>query len=86
MGRILFFLALAVVAWVIFKSWKRKQLDANKPGVGTQQKDNIGRKVQEEILPCKHCGAYSPMSEGVVMQGRFYCGMEHARLAGEKVH
>jgi hypothetical protein len=36
-------------------------------------------------MPCQHCGAYSPMSEGVMMQGRFYCGMEHAKAAGEKV-
>src|SRR3546814_1609218 len=26
MGRILFFLGLALVAWILFKSWQRKQL------------------------------------------------------------
>ncbi|MCR2746119.1 PP0621 family protein [Limnobacter parvus] len=85
MGRILFFLGLALVAWMIFKSWQRKQLD-EKPSDKPKQKSSLGRKSQEEIMPCQHCGAYSPMSEGVLMQGRFYCGMEHAKAAGEKVH
>ncbi|WP_306480720.1 PP0621 family protein [Limnobacter sp.] len=85
MGRILFFLGLALLAWILFKSWQRKQL-GEKPGVDVKQKGNLGRKTQEEILPCQHCGAYSPMSEGVMMQGRFYCGLEHAKAAGEKVH
>lgn len=87
MGRILFFIGLAIVAYFLFKSWQRKQLDQEgQPAVKAKQKGNLGRKTQEEILPCQHCGAYSPMSEGVMMQGRFYCGMEHAKAAGEKVH
>ncbi|HEX4842150.1 MAG TPA: PP0621 family protein [Limnobacter sp.] len=85
MGRILFFVGLAIVVWVVWKAWQRKQLD-NQPGVKAQQKGNLGRKQQEEILPCRHCGAYSPLSEGVMMQGRFYCGLEHAKAEGEKVH
>ena len=85
MGRILFFLGLAFVAWILFKSWQRRRLD-EKPSLDTKKNGNIDRKTKEEILPCQHCGAYSPMSEGVMMQGRFYCGMEHAKAAGEKVH
>ena len=85
MGRILFFIGLALVALILFKNWQRKQL-GEKPGAKPKQTGNLGRKTQEEILPCQHCGAYSPVTEGVMMQGRFYCGIEHAKAAGEKVH
>ena len=40
---------------------------------------------KEAIYPCKHCGAYSPLSSGVMVEGRFYCGLAHAKAEGEKV-
>jgi hypothetical protein len=84
MGRLLFFLGLVVFVWFFFKSWQRKQLD-KKTDSNTQQKGSFSRKTEEEIRPCLYCGAYSPLSEGLMMQGRFYCGLEHAKAAGEKV-
>ena len=83
MGRILFFLALGFLAVLLFKSWQRKQ-----QGPRTPKRPEAGRPLdhsQQSILPCAHCNAYSPLAEGVMMQGRFYCGLEHAKAAGEKV-
>lgn len=85
MGRILFFLGMGLLAWALFKGWQRRRL-GEKSSLNAQQKRNIDRKYREEIMPCQHCGAYSPLAEGVMMQGRFYCGVEHAKAAGEKVH
>ncbi|HEY1057908.1 MAG TPA: PP0621 family protein [Limnobacter sp.] len=85
MGRILFLVVLALLGWVFFKSWQRKQL-GDKPTGNPQQKQGLGRNPVDNILPCKHCGAYSPMHEGVMMQGRFYCSFDHAKAAGEKIH
>lgn len=82
MGRILFFLILAAVAYIFFKSWQRKQISG---ASGSSPREKVLHNPREVMYPCKHCGAYSPLSEGVMLQGRFYCGIEHAKLAGEKM-
>ena len=46
MGRILFFLGLALVAWILFKSWQRKQL-GEKPGVDVKQKAILAVKPKK---------------------------------------
>jgi len=80
MGRILFFILLGAVAWLVYKSWSAKQLtkDADKPSLP-------GRNEEAAILSCKHCGAFAPMSEGVMLQGRFYCSKAHAKAGGERL-
>ena len=80
MGRILFFVLLGLMAVVIYKTLKRRQVS----------KDNGGGQLPREdtdatILPCSHCGAYTPVKTGVMLEGRFYCGRDHARAAGEKI-
>lgn len=83
MGRILFFILLAGLVYWFFKSWQRKQ-DQPDP-VEDRKQSSLGKKEKESIMPCKHCGAYSPMDSGVMLEGRFYCNLEHARAEGEKV-
>jgi uncharacterized protein len=34
----------------------------------------------EQVLPCAHCGLLVPASEGIDVQGLFYCSPEHQRL------
>lgn len=82
MGRILFFLILAGVAYIVFKSWQRKQVSG---AGGSSSREKVSHNPREVIYPCNHCGAYSPLSEGVMLQGRFYCSADHAKLAGEKI-
>jgi hypothetical protein len=73
MSRILFFLIVGCVAYSWFKSWQKKQLMG----------DNS--RASQSLKPCLHCGAYSPLSDGVMIQGRFYCGLAHAKQEGENV-
>lgn len=84
MGRVLFFVVLGLVAWVFYKAWVRRSQPGPKVGK-TQDQPGLSRKTEEEILACQHCGAYTPLSEGVMLQGRFYCGLEHAKASGERV-
>jgi ABC-type nickel/cobalt efflux system permease component RcnA len=81
MGRIVFFLIAFGGAWLFFRSWQRKAL--KKHHSSTHQHPDSCRKTEQEVLPCLHCGVYSPMSTGLMQEGRFYCGVEHAKAAGE---
>lgn len=85
MGRILFFLVLAAVAWIAYKSWARKRDGNQPPRVPKGAPGSLNSNEKEAIYPCKHCGAYSPLSSGVMVEGRFYCGLAHAKAEGEKV-
>lgn len=80
MGRILFFVLLALLAVVVYKTLKRR-------GLNNQSKD--GQLPRDDrplaIQPCRHCGAYTPIEAGVMLEGRFYCSRDHARAAGETV-
>lgn len=84
MGRLLFFLAVAVLVYLVYKSWQRKQLP-NKNGDNPRAGNKLNQDPREAICPCLHCGAYSPLSDGVMVQGRFYCNVAHAKQEGEKV-
>ncbi len=80
MGRILFFVLLALVAVVIYKTLKRRNVERD---AGSNQLPRDNRPA--DIRPCRHCGAYTPVEAGVMLEGRFYCGREHAAQAGEKI-
>lgn len=81
MGRILFFVLLALLAVVIYKTLKRRNLERDGGGSNQLPRDNR----PADIRPCRHCGAYTPVEAGVMLEGRFYCGREHAAQAGEKI-
>ncbi|MDX1668649.1 MAG: PP0621 family protein [Limnobacter sp.] len=83
MGRILFFVALGLLGWWLFKSWQRKQEEPDE--VEHSKRTGLKDHSEQSVLPCKHCGAYSPLDVGVMLEGRFYCNLEHARANGEKV-
>lgn len=80
MVRILFFLVLGAVAWVAYKSWSGKPLSKK---TGTPPLP--GRNEEATILTCKHCGAFAPLTEGVMVEGRFYCSKAHAQASGERL-
>lgn len=84
MGRILFFVALALLGYWLFRSWQRKQGQPDE--VGQTKRTGLKQKPEQTVLPCQHCGAYSPLDVGVMLEGRFYCNLEHAKENGEKVN
>ena len=84
MGRFLLFLFFALLGWFAWKVWRLTRW-LKKRVSGAQQNEHLSRNVEEEILPCQHCGVYSPVSAGVTVEGHFYCGREHAEAAGKRV-
>ncbi|MFN7835562.1 MAG: PP0621 family protein [Burkholderiaceae bacterium] len=79
MGRLIFWLVLGSLAWFLFSTWRRRQGDAANPAGKTAE------PARQVMLPCAHCGAYSPENEGVVVHGRFFCQKPHALAAGERL-
>jgi len=92
MQRILFWLGVILLAnW-----WWRKQSRAALERVRARQAD--GRTgpsgsasagaprvlAAEPMARCATCGLHLPQSEAIVAGGRHFCGIEHARAAGEQ--
>lgn len=43
------------------------------------------RAVSEAMVRCEYCGIHLPRSEALLLQGKTWCGEEHARLGGAQV-
>ncbi|KCB34114.1 hypothetical protein L541_0449, partial [Bordetella hinzii CA90 BAL1384] len=37
-------------------------------------------RAAEPMVRCAHCGIHLPRSEALLLNGRTWCGQEHARL------
>lgn len=64
MGRILFFLLIGVVLWLVL----RQALKARKP-----EAPPSATKQGEDFVACARCGVNLPRSEARAESGRFYC-------------
>ena len=69
MGRIAFFLLLALVVYLAIKMWRR-----------APPRRSAGEKTVA-MLRCEHCGVYLPRSEAIQELGHNYCSAEHQRAA-----
>ena len=69
MGKIIVFLVLAFVAYMVIKGAVRR----GRPPAA-------GERPPEHMVACRHCGVNLPRSEALEEDGRFYCGEEHRRL------
>lgn len=83
MGRLLLFLVLVLVAIWLYKSWQRKQSQNEQQDYDAKSGVKKGLKGNN-MQPCLYCGTYSAVDVGVMIEGRFYCNLEHARLKGEE--
>lgn len=65
MSRLLFLLAVAVVVYLLLKSFRRQapKQDASAPA--------------EEMVRCAKCGVHLPKSESILAGGNFYCCDAH---------
>ena len=69
MGRLLFWILLAAVAYAVLKGWSR--VGGGPPG---------GRKPNrpsEAMVRCDVCGLNLPQSEALGHDGKWYCSREH---------
>jgi uncharacterized protein len=64
MSRLFFIIAIAVVVYLLVKSYRK-----NVP-----QQD---KAVAEDMVRCEHCGVHLPKGESILADGQFFCGAEH---------
>lgn len=71
MGRILFFLLLAAVAYVVWRSMQRRGSDrrASRPE----------QQVPQAMVSCATCGLHVPRQEALLLGDRYFCCEEHRR-------
>lgn len=75
MGRILFFVLLAVVAYV---GWRWMQRAARPDPTAR----NNGAALPQVMVSCAVCGLHLPRQEALVAGDRFYCCDEHRQSGG----
>lgn len=64
MSRLLLLIAIAVVVYLLIKSYRKN--------VPRQDKS-----VAEDMVRCVHCGVHLPKGEGILAGGDFFCCAEH---------
>ncbi|KCB22556.1 PP0621 family protein [Bordetella hinzii] len=77
MGKIIFwFFAILVVltAWRLLNARGSRRDAPRKPAAPP------AARAAEPMVRCAHCGIHLPRSEALLLNGRTWCGQEHARL------
>jgi uncharacterized protein len=64
MSRLLLLIAIAVVVYLLLKSYRKS------PPAQDQS-------VVEDMVRCVHCGVHLPKSESILSGGNFFCSIEH---------
>ena len=65
MSRLLLLVALVLVVYLLFRSF-RKNIVSGENG-----------RVTEDMVRCEHCGVHLPKGESVQSEGRFFCNADH---------
>ncbi|ADE12860.1 PP0621 family protein [Sideroxydans lithotrophicus] len=72
MSRLLFFLAIIIVVYLLLKSLR-----------GRAAKNDL-TFPPEEMVRCAQCGVHLPKSESIMAGGDYYCSDEHRRKHSSK--
>ena len=64
MSRLLLLLAIVVVVFLLFRSYRKKVTAQEKP-------------LAEDMVRCAHCGMHLPKGESVRADGLEFCSAEH---------
>lgn len=70
MGRILFFLLLAVAVYLLWRSLKRR--DAG-------PRERTAERTPQAMVSCATCGLHVPRHEALALGDRYFCCEEHRR-------
>jgi len=65
MSRLLFLLAVAIVVYLLLKSYRRQMPKQDTPA------------SSEEMVRCVVCGVHLPKSESILAGGKFFCSEAH---------
>jgi len=72
MGRIVFFLLLAIAAYMV---WRFVQKRGRDRGAGGQQQ----QQVPQAMVSCATCGLHLPRQDALPLGDRYFCCEEHRR-------
>jgi len=73
MGRIFFFVLLALAVYVAWKWLQRTSM--------TQSTPTKPRAMSAQaMVSCARCGLHVPQSDALAVDGRYFCSDEHRRL------
>jgi uncharacterized protein len=76
MSRILFFILLAIVAYMVMRSFQRRG-DQRR---GDQRRESHpGTAAPEVMVSCATCGLHLPRREALLLGERYFCCEEHRR-------
>ena len=64
MSRLLMLIAIAVLVYLLLKSYRKNSPAQDRPGA-------------EDMVRCAHCGIHIPKSESINVGGNYFCGTEH---------
>lgn len=64
MSRLFFLIAIAALVYLLIKSYRK-----NAP--------KQDESAAEDMVRCAHCGVHFPRSEGIQVQGQFFCSAAH---------
>lgn len=85
MGKVLFWvvviLAIMVVIRIVAARNSAKRAAPTPPPSAAARKS--GKGSAESMVRCAHCGVHLPRSDATMMNGKTWCGSEHAQL-GER--
>jgi len=73
MGRIFFFVLLALAVYIAWKWLQRASVTQ-----GVQPKPRA--TSAQAMVSCAHCGLHVPQSDALAVDGRYFCSDEHRRL------
>jgi uncharacterized protein len=75
LGRLLFFVLIAVLVFWAIRSYRRglkkRQEEAQKESPSIES---------EDMVRCTHCGVHLPKSESILSEDKFFCSDEHRHL------
>jgi len=73
MGRILFFVLLAFVVYLLWRSMQRRAND--------RPRGPAGPDAAQAMVSCAKCGLHVPRHEALPLGERYFCCEEHRRNA-----
>lgn len=74
MSRLIFFIAVMVVVYLLLKSYRSRISGESAPG-----RTEPPPARAEDMVRCVQCGVHLPRSESIMAGGNFYCCEEHRR-------
>jgi len=73
LSKFLLLILAIIVVWWLAKGFRRNDAHKDAPDA-----------VSQKMVNCSHCGLYLPQNEAVADGDKFYCCVEHRRLAGSR--